>query len=599
MRMTALLLESSGYDGSVLSGTTRKEPFVEVNRALLETVHQMSTEEEKTSNLEDSYEIIDLLIARGGANPHMPVQRRPPSAQGDGIHIARESAAQEDTPLSAAARAAKPEAISYMLDSYRRRGGSCAQRRKDPLLRSQPESYFRLLEEKEDDVVSASVSAALVSSLFLLWQGKTSSLSYGRCALILYKRLSTFLSANSSRHLPQRALHWLANCISTRRLLPPPITKNDATEGYYFEAPLIRYRIPNIRAEGVDVTWSHVLARLPWFPASGVYCDWTRALPFHSLPRGLAEDEFYLVIGDERLLAHKSIVSAKSGKLAAQIRFTMANSDKGRAGNPLLVNVDLPLLVAKMLLCHCYHDSIAFGLPTLPLKHCHQLLELALVAEEYICPSLLLEIEMRLLMPTSSPACICPHCCGISPEEQPDCPIALKCLEKAKQNQYCEPAGVYSYKTSNFISSQGGLITPDSAIDVLAVAQQLDQSSSCRQELYALKYCRSGSIEDPKSTVTMPSFGGWNIDVIKSIGAGCIEVPFAAAKTTAIGKMLRDFSAVITSDSYSRQIKSDVDDNAVIEADNPFAEETQSGSEDATLLLQTCLEELARSALLI
>jgi len=362
--------------------------------------------------------------------------------------------------------------------------------------------------------------------------------------------------------------------------------------------------------------WSSVLAELPWFSRmNGVNCNWMQNIISDSSEKKqdnhnstLAEDEFFVVVDGEKLLAHKSIVSAKSGKLAAHIRFTEGHSQECRLGDRLSVHVNLPLSIAKMMLQHCYHVSIAFGLMQSPIKQCHQLLEMALVAEEYLCPSLLLECEIRLLMQTSSPNCICPHCCSgaISSEDRIDCPIHLQCFEKAKKNLendglpplYCEPVGVYAYKTSTFImsSSQSGLITPESAIDVLAVAQQLEQSSSCQQGLYAMKYCRSGSIEDPNSTMTMPAFGGWNIDAEKDIGAGCITVPFAAAKMMAIWIMLRDFPAVIRSDSYLRQIKSDNDEDDIAEVDDSFVIGARAGNdEDAILLLRTCLEELACS----
>ena len=53
-------------------------------------------------------------------------------------------------------------------------------------------------------------------------------------------------------------------------------------------------------------------------------------------------------------------------------------------------------------------------------------------------------------------------------------------------------------------------------------------------------------------------------------GSGCISVPFAAAKMMAVWIMLRDFPAVIKSESYMRQIKSDNDDD-IAEVDASFS----------------------------
>mmetsp|Transcript_23160 Transcript_23160/g.39588 ORF Transcript_23160/g.39588 Transcript_23160/m.39588 type:complete len:668 (-) Transcript_23160:1430-3433(-) len=621
VEMARLLLDYC-YDACIpVSGTnnhTRNDSASnEVNRALLETIYRLPGEDEENS-LDDTCTIIRLLIAQGNANPHIPVSIRmneKPHTEGDKtilLSYLKGKMTQEDTPLSAAARAANSEVVRCMLDCYSSAlRGFKTQRRNDPLLRSQPESYFRLLEEREDDAVYSSADSAIVTSLFLLWQ--ENDLSYGQCALVLYKRRS-LSSTSSPRNLSQKAMQHLMECLSMCLLLPAPMLRSNTMEGYYFEAPMVQYHIPDIRVK-VDnfMDWSHVLSSLPWFRSrlSGVNCNWMKHTISNSsekIPSNysatLATDEFLLVADGEKLLAHKSIVSAKSGKLAAQIRFTEIHAQE--CGGRISVHVDIPLLVAKMLLQHCYHGSIAFGLMKSPMKQCHQLLELALIAEEYLCPSLILECEIRLLMQTSSPNCICPQCCSgaISTEKQIECPTRLQCLENARKNgnadDLCEPAGVYAYKTSSFImlSGQNGLITAGTAIDVLAVSQQLEQSLSCQQGLYAIKYCQSKSIDNPNSTMVMPSFGGWDINTDKERDSGCITVPFAAAKIMAIWVQLRDFSAVIRSDSYLRQIKSDDDEDDAAEVDDSFGIGARSGSdEDAILLLQTCLEELARNPL--
>ncbi|KAL7542163.1 hypothetical protein ACHAXR_011580 [Thalassiosira sp. AJA248-18] len=628
VNMVNLLLDI-GYDASTPYGTVRHLPGAhmmahnEVNRALLETIYRLSEEEEENSN---TYEIIRLLIS-AGANPHLPVSTR---SHGKPMSYLKGRLNQEDIPLSAAVRAADAEAVRCMISTYSSALADLkAGRRNDPTLRSQPESYFQLLEEREDDILHSSVDAALVTSLFLLWQDNNNSslfYEYGRCGLALYKRGRLNLSSAAvPRNLSQRALQRLEHCISLCLLLPPPMMKdNSAVEGYYFDAPVVQYHIPTLKKKKIlDAApyqfgdWSYVLAGLPWFSSryNGV-CDFMQSILLDPLEMkekissAITNDEFFLVVDGEKLLAHKSIVSSKIGKLAAQIRFTEARTRGECSLDRLLVHVNLPLLVAKMMLCHCYHGSIALGLLKSPSKQCHQLLEMALVADEYLCPSLLLECEIRLLMQTSSHGtksgslCICPHCSGeiIASNEQLMCPVRLKCLENAKKNLgsddlslYCEPVGVYAYKTSTFIiSNQSGLITAQSALDVLAVAQQLDQSSSC-QNGYAIKYCRSGSIDGPNSTMAMPSFGGWSIDTDKGVGAGCVSVPFSAAKMMSIWVMLRDFPAVIKSDSYLRQTRSNNEDE-IAEVDSAIAMVGQAGNdEDAILLLQTCLDELACS----
>ena len=72
-------------------------------------------------------------------------------------------------------------------------------------------------------MVHSSVDAALVASLFLLWQGSSSaggSSSYGSCALVLYKRRSNLSSSAAvvPRTLSQQAMQWLENCLSMCQL---------------------------------------------------------------------------------------------------------------------------------------------------------------------------------------------------------------------------------------------------------------------------------------------------------------------------------------------------------------------------------------------
>ena len=123
---------------------------LQANRALLEVIYRLADSDDDGS--ENAYEIIRLLIDQGGANPHLPVSvllggqqhRHLPS-------YLKGKALQEDTPLVAAVRAKDAKALQCMVDSYSNAlFESKTQRRNDPLLRSQPESYFRLLEEKED-----------------------------------------------------------------------------------------------------------------------------------------------------------------------------------------------------------------------------------------------------------------------------------------------------------------------------------------------------------------------------------------------------------------------------------------------------------------
>jgi hypothetical protein len=242
-----------------------------------------------------------------------------------------------------------------------------------------------------------------------------------------------------------------------------------------------------------------------------------------------------------------------------------------------------------MLLTHCYHGSIVFGLEKSSMNQCRQLLELALIAEEYLCPSLLMECELRLLMKLPflekhefSP-CICPQCSSgvIQSSEQLGCPIGVQCLEEARScldDCYCELAGVYFY--SCFVSSNenGGIITPETVLDVFATAQQLEESL-CHHEFYRTEFHRLNKIYGPN-----PTDG-------PAIPSEYTFPPFAAVKLMAVRLILQDFQAVIRSESYMRQIKSDDDNDDSLTREDPLPQNDKY----AIFLLQTCLSCLQSS----
>jgi len=133
--MVKLLLDSC-YGSSPPGGQVRSE----VNRALLETVYKYEEEKDSTDRAhqnDTTYEIIQLLITEGGANPHLPSMIQYPgymkaSSEYDGE-------IQEETPLTAAVRAGDPVAIQYMMNNHSTSLHEAKQeRRRDPMLAQQP-----------------------------------------------------------------------------------------------------------------------------------------------------------------------------------------------------------------------------------------------------------------------------------------------------------------------------------------------------------------------------------------------------------------------------------------------------------------------------
>jgi len=637
--MVKLLLNSC-YGSSPPGGQVCSE----VNRALLETVYKYREEKDTNRTQDDTnHEIIQLLITEGGANPHLPSMIQFPGYMKSLSEYDGEI--QEETPLTAAVRARDPVALQCMMRDYSTSLYEIKQeRRLDPMLVQQPESYFRLLEEREDDIIHSSIDAALVASLFLLKY--TGNLDYGKCSLVLYEQ-------SKHQNLSQQGLQWLEKCISTGRLIPtiPQGTISESDDA--FEVALIRYHIPSCREEkksksindphhqsDTHMDWSYVLATLPWFKTrmNGVNCNWLKRVMLDPKSQevdyqgAVKDDEFDLnVEGGVTLRAHRSIVSAKCGKLAAQIRFTESNSSASSEGGRLTVHVDLPQLVAKMLLSHIYHGSVAFGLRGSPTEQCQQLLELALLAEEYLCPSLLLECELRLLERSSCTLCICPQCSGgkqlstnhVSPTDQVVHRTKHQCLEKARDNldeslsMFCKPIGVHIYKSSIVSSNCRSKITAQNGLDILAVAQQLEHSSQFNQQsLYHLKYNRPSSNstingssisslsnqfdhislqgESNKDGATTQSTKKISIMEKDNDDTEYMSVPFAAAKSMSVRSMLCNFPVVLKSESYARQCKSNSyqEEEDMDEIDASFSISQADKNKNGVLLLQACLEEL-------
>lgn len=150
----------------------------DLNRALLESMRRRISEMSDLVGMfgcggdgdgspEHTYEIIRLLI-ENGANPHLPVAvdstNDKPLTKGDRVlmqEYLKGRVKKEDIPFTAAARTGDETAVRTMLDCYNAAlEASRLSRRNDPLLRTQPESYFTTLEEREDEIVQSSMEVS-------------------------------------------------------------------------------------------------------------------------------------------------------------------------------------------------------------------------------------------------------------------------------------------------------------------------------------------------------------------------------------------------------------------------------------------------------
>ena len=100
----------------------------------------------------------------------------------------------------------------------------------------------------------------------------------------------------------------------------------------------------------------------------------------------LEDEECYLVIEGERFLVHKSIVSAKSLKMAAAIQFATLNQTYPEGDEPSQIEIPLESMTIKLahlFVQHCYAGSIVSGLPVNRSECCRDLLDLAMVSKRW------------------------------------------------------------------------------------------------------------------------------------------------------------------------------------------------------------------------
>ena len=140
-------------------------------------------------------------------------------------------------------------------------------------------------------------------------------------------------------------------------------------------------------------------------------------------------DICYLIVEGKRLRAHKSILSKKSAKFEAAFRFAdMRSADTEDSSYVTEVELDLSLRYVRLLIVHCYHGSLVTGLSSNRTEFVQDLLQLYFIAEEFLCASLALECEMRLLSATPY-SCFCVNCCETAeliPPREIKCSFQIK-----------------------------------------------------------------------------------------------------------------------------------------------------------------------------
>jgi len=378
----------------------------------------------------EAHAFIQILIEEG-ADPHQKV-----SVSESLIHDEDGDCILGKTPLTLAAMQGSVHFVTGMLDAYSRvRRTQIKAMRVDYCLRAQSSDYFLSIEKREREKVRDSCEDTLLKVLIASCEDRELSSRRLGCCLGLIRRDTSIDDFAFVRLLKGIRKNEPKQLPCATQVLAPSMVEFEGQYGCTTRTSTVA-NSPYYRPVVKD--WSESLIALGWVGNSLsrdiISCPWIKEAL--KAPRGdSSKDEMsemctFLVEG-KRLKAHKSILIQKCVKLEAAIRFEeMKQNIDG--SSVLEIALDLPLRQFCFLIQHCYHGSICSGLPSDLTECCQEILELYLLSLEYLCPSLALECEMRLL--SSNPyKCFCWNCCDRSESNSKlACPYELSCHYKVK-----------------------------------------------------------------------------------------------------------------------------------------------------------------------
>lgn len=276
-------------------------------------------------------------------------------------------------------------------------------RRRDHLLQKQPESFFAVMDNRETTERNDALRDALLMALFQGYMASDSDLRKSfKCAFALFR---------SGAKLDYSELARLKKSLLTKTMQPkfgaPSSAPTDPLYTYEVSHPTLATSTTN------EMHWSMVMLHMPWTQSCRSIIDQSTCVFARenfggrgSFPR---PDIVILSNDGKRFSAHSEILSEKCAKFAAAIRFDrMTRSSEGR----MEIQVDATSDICLLLLQHVYHGSMITTCIDDPMStdsFVHKLLDLLVLAEEYICPSLTQECAMRLLS-SDIYQCACRSC---------------------------------------------------------------------------------------------------------------------------------------------------------------------------------------------
>ena len=456
-------------------------------------------------------------------------------------------------------------------------------RRRDSKLRQQPDSFFHTLESKENFERNRALSNALVELLYRAWDDVEDR-------NIVSPRLSSAVSMLMlGATLNGRDIVRLQQSMQARSLKPASLFLEDPIPSCFI-ASYSRHmmsscaHIPDVHDLNRSGLSFHsvLMMKTNWFqrhhqPCPST-CPWLLDAAvddeLETNHKVWEDDEITLITTNgESFMVHDSIVSAKSAKLAAAFRFAkMQDTSCGGSTNCSLrrsLHVDISSKSCVWMLEHIYHGSIVSGLSRDKAHICQDLLELMIVAEEFLCFSLLQECEMRLL------------------HHDPRVCVCWSCSRAVRRSLGDESSSGFAAECAYVVSGPSCFVDGSTALDVLAPIQHLEGLLAGQQ--YSIhEVARPASwlqCQSPKTLWTRDDSRIWSHH-----GA------LSALKSLTISTILSQFPHVVKSEAF--QESSDWNDGH-LDDEEVSCHDRQQGVQGGgggvlhrTLLLQFCLEEL-------
>lgn len=359
----------------------------------------------------EDLEIICKILIAEGANPHAKTV----------FHDAATERSHSESALTIAALQGDEDIVTILLTCY---DTYLVQKMKslqvDPVLLNQSKSYFQAIEDKDKIEVQTSMRDCIVRIIMSEAHSSDDDFKHRlKCCVRIFRRNLTLDNTSFARILNSLGAITSKNCAVWENQLVDECIFRASYDLVSKEPPFhVKKKSSLYDDQSPDHYCSNLLFQLNWIIEEwrnmSLSCPWIQKKLFKVDESNAFDDRdlCILVVEGMHYKAHKSILKHRSGKFSAAISFHEMRHkiDCHHNDDLFMISLDISKESLRFLIEHIYHGSIVSELSCHSNACWGQLFDLYFVAQEYMCPTLAQEIEMRLL--SSDPYfCSCWNCC--------------------------------------------------------------------------------------------------------------------------------------------------------------------------------------------